>query len=308
MKKLVADGYAHNIKSAKRMVEKVRTEVWDVLEDIIDGHPVLLNRAPTLHRLGIQAFEPVLVEGKALKVHPLVCTAYNADFDGDQMAVHVPLSVEAQSEARFLMLAANNILKPQDGRPVVCPTQDMVIGSYYLTIHRPGAKGEGSIFASVDEAIHAYNTGNIALQAMIKVRVTKEVDGKDVTGIIETTTGRLIFNTAIPQDLGYMDRSIPGNELKFEVDNLIDKKQLGKLVDLCFAKLGPTKTSHVLDRIKALGFHYSTVGAITVSVSDIQVPEKKKELIAEAENTVLEIEQGFIFLGKNGIIRYMKII
>ena len=294
MKKLVADGYAHNIKSAKRMVEKVRTEVWDVLEDIIDGHPVLLNRAPTLHRLGIQAFEPVLVEGKALKVHPLVCTAYNADFDGDQMAVHVPLSVEAQSEARFLMLAANNILKPQDGRPVVCPTQDMVIGSYYLTIHRPGAKGEGSIFASVDEAIHAYNTGNIALQAMIKVRVTKEVDGKDVTGIIETTTGRLIFNTAIPQDLGYMDRSIPGNELKFEVDNLIDKKQLGKLVDLCFAKLGPTKTSHVLDRIKALGFHYSTVGAITVSVSDIQVPEKKKELIAEAENTVLEIEQQYM--------------
>ncbi|MEG1858928.1 MAG: DNA-directed RNA polymerase subunit beta', partial [Christensenellaceae bacterium] len=254
MKKLVEDGLAHNIKSAKRMVEKARVEVWDILEEVIKGHPVLLNRAPTLHRLGIQAFEPILVEGKALKIHPLVCTAYNADFDGDQMAVHLPLSVEAQAEARFLMLAANNILKPQDGRPVVSPTQDMVIGSYYLTIHKEGAKGEGSIFASPDEAVLAYNTGNIELQAMVKVRVTKDVDGQMKTGIIETTTGRIIFNTAIPQGLGYMDRTKPENELKFEVDNLVDKKQLGKIVDLCYAHLGPTKTSFVLDEIKKIGF------------------------------------------------------
>ena len=293
MKKLVEEGFAHNIKSAKRMVEKVRPEVWDVLEEVIKGHPVLLNRAPTLHRLGIQAFEPILVEGRAIKLHPLACTAYNADFDGDQMAVHVPLSVEAQSEARFLMLAANNILKPQDGKPVVSPTQDMVIGSYYLTIHRKGAKGEGSIFASPDEAILAYNTGNIDLQAMVKIRVTKEVDGGMKTGIIETTTGRVIFNQAIPQDLGYMDRSIPGNELRFEVDQLIDKKQLGKLVDLCYAKLGPTKTSHVLDNIKKQGFHYSTIGAITVSVSDIKIPPAKKKLIAEAEDRVLTIEKQY---------------
>lgn len=293
MKKLVSDGLAHNIKSAKRMVEKVRTEVWDVLEEVIKGHPVLLNRAPTLHRLGIQAFEPVLVEGRAIKLHPLVCTAYNADFDGDQMAVHVPLSVEAQSEARFLMLAANNILKPQDGRPVVSPTQDMVIGSYYLTIHRKGAKGEGSYFGSPQEAQVAYFTKNIDLQAMIHVRVTKEINGEEKTGIIETTTGRLIFNSVIPQDLGYIDRSLPENELKFEVDTLIDKKELGKIVDLCFAKLGPTRTSAVLDGIKKLGFHYSTVGAITVSVSDIKIPGEKKELIAEAESKVVEIERQF---------------
>ncbi len=293
MKKLVEEGFAHNIKSAKRMVEKVRPEVWDVLEEVIKGHPVLLTRAPTLHRLGIQAFEPVLVEGRAIKLHPLACTAYNADFDGDQMAVHVPLSVEAQSEARFLMLAANNILKPQDGKPVVSPTQDMVIGSYYLTIHREGAKGEGSIFASPDEAILAYNTGNIDLQAMVKIRVTKEVNGEMKTGIIETTTGRVIFNQAIPQDLGYMDRSLPENELKFEVAQLIDKKQLGKLVDLCFAKLGPTKTSHVLDAIKKQGFHYSTIGAITVSVSDIKIPPAKKQLIQEAEDRVLTIEKQY---------------
>ncbi|MEA5002351.1 MAG: DNA-directed RNA polymerase subunit beta' [Christensenella sp.] len=293
MKKLVQEGFAHNIKSAKRMVEKVRPEVWDVLEDVIKGHPVLLNRAPTLHRLGIQAFEPVLVEGRAIKLHPLACTAYNADFDGDQMAVHVPLSVEAQSEARFLMLAANNILKPQDGRPVVSPTQDMVIGSYYLTIHREGAKGEGSIFASPEEAVLAYNTGNIDLQAMVKIRVTKEVDGEMKTGIIETTTGRVIFNNAIPQNLGYMDRSKPENELKFEVDQLIDKKQLGKLVDLCFLKLGPTKTSHVLDAIKKQGFHYSTIGAITVSVSDIKIPGAKKELLEDAEEKVVTIEKQY---------------
>jgi len=293
MKKLVEQNYAHNIKSAKRMVEKVRPEVWDVLEEVIKGHPVLLNRAPTLHRLGIQAFEPILVEGRALKIHPLVCTAYNADFDGDQMAVHVPLSVEAQAEARFLMLAANNILKPQDGRPVVSPTQDMVIGSYYLTIHKKGAKGEGSYFACPDEAVLAYNTGNIELQAMVHVRVTKEVNGQMKTGIIETTAGRIIFNQAIPQDLGYMDRSNPENELKFEVDQLIDKKQLGKIVDLCFNKLGPTETSMVLDKIKNQGFHYSTIGAITVSVSDIKIPKEKKQYIDEAEQQVVKIEQRF---------------
>ncbi|WP_066649191.1 DNA-directed RNA polymerase subunit beta' [Christensenella timonensis] len=293
MKKLVEEGFAHNIKSAKRMVEKVRPEVWDVLEEVIKGHPVLLNRAPTLHRLGIQAFEPILVEGRAIKLHPLACTAYNADFDGDQMAVHVPLSVEAQSEARFLMLAANNILKPQDGKPVVSPTQDMVIGSYYLTIHREGAKGEGSIFASPEEAVLAYNTGNIDLQAMVKIRVTKEVNGEMKTGIIETTTGRVIFNNAIPQDLGFMDRSKSENELKFEVDTLIDKKQLGKLVDLCFLKLGPTKTSHVLDAIKKQGFHYSTIGAITVSVSDIKIPGAKKELLEAAEEKVVSIEKQY---------------
>jgi DNA-directed RNA polymerase subunit beta' len=293
MKKLVADGIAHNIKSAKRMVEKVRPEVWDVLEEVIKGHPVLLNRAPTLHRLGIQAFEPVLVEGRAIKLHPLVCTAYNADFDGDQMAVHVPLSVEAQSEARFLMLAANNILKPQDGKPVVAPTQDMVIGSYYLTIHKEGAKGEGSYFASPEEAELAYHTGNIDLQAMINVRVSKEIDGEIKTGMIQTTTGRLIFNSVIPQNLGYMDRTDPENELKYEVDSLIGRKQLGKIVDLCYSKLGPTKTSYVLDGIKKLGFHYSTVGAITVSVSDIQIPKEKKEFIDEAEDKVVEIEKQY---------------
>lgn len=293
MKKLVTDGLAHNIKSAKRMVEKVRAEVWDVLEEVISEHPVLLNRAPTLHRLGIQAFEPVLVEGRALKIHPLVCTAYNADFDGDQMAVHVPLSVEAQAEARFLMLAANNILKPQDGRPVVSPTQDMVIGSYYLTIHKEGARGEGMHFSGVDEAILAYNTGNIDLQAMVNIRVTKEINGEMKTGMIKTTTGRLIFNSAIPQDLGYMDRSIPENELRFEVDNLVDKKQIGKIVDLCFSKLGPTKTSFVLDEIKRLGFHYSTVGAITVSVSDIVIPEEKKGFIDAAEEKVIKIEKQY---------------
>ncbi|MDL2237145.1 DNA-directed RNA polymerase subunit beta' [Christensenellaceae bacterium OttesenSCG-928-K19] len=293
MKKLVEEGFAHNIKSAKRMVEKVRPEVWDVLEEVIKGHPVLLNRAPTLHRLGIQAFEPVLVEGRALKLHPLACTAYNADFDGDQMAVHVPLSVEAQAEARFLMLAANNILKPQDGRPVVSPTQDMVIGSYYMTIIREGAKGEGSYFASPEEAVLAYNTGNVELQAKVNVRVTKEVNGEMKTGMIETSPGRILFNEAIPQDLGFMDRSIPENELKFEVDVVVDKKQIGKVVDLCFAKLGPTRTSYVLDEIKKQGFHYSTVGAVTVSVSDIKIPKKKKQYIQEAEEAVVDIEKQY---------------
>ena len=292
MKKLVEDKYAHNIKSAKRMVEKVQPQVWDVLEEVIKGHPVMLNRAPTLHRLGIQAFEPTLVEGRAIKLHPLVCTAFNADFDGDQMAVHVPLSVEAQSEARYLMLAANNILKPQDGKPVASPTQDMVIGSYYLTILKPGAKGEGSFFKSPEEALLAYETGNIEMQALVNVRVTKEVNGVKKTGMIKTTPGRIIFNQAIPQDLGYLDRSKPENELQYEVNELVGKKQLGKIVDVCFNKLGASKTSVVLDAIKKQGFHYST-GAVTVSVSDIIVPKEKKQYLAEANEKVLYIEKKF---------------
>ena len=292
MTKLVEDKYAHNIKSAKRMVEKVQPQVWDVLEEVIKGHPVMLNRAPTLHRLGIQAFEPTLVEGRAIKLHPLVCTAFNADFDGDQMAVHVPLSVEAQSEARYLMLAANNILKPQDGKPVASPTQDMVIGSYYLTILKPGAKGEGSFFKSPEEALLAYETGNIEMQALVNVRVTKEVNGVKKTGMIKTTPGRIIFNQAIPQDLGYLDRSKPENELQYEVNELVGKKQLGKIVDVCFNKLGASKTSVVLDAIKKQGFHYST-GAVTVSVSDIIVPKEKKQYLAEANEKVLYIEKKF---------------
>jgi DNA-directed RNA polymerase subunit beta' len=293
MKKLVEEQHAHNIKSAKKMVERVRPEVWDVLEEIIKEHPVLLNRAPTLHRLGIQAFEPVLVEGRALKIHPLVCTAYNADFDGDQMAVHVPLSVEAQAEARFLMLAANNILKPQDGRPVVSPTQDMVIGTYYMTIERPGAKGEGRVFSSADEAIMAYQTGGIDLQAIIKVRRTREVNGKVEHKMLETTAGRLIFNEALPQDLGFIDRDVDENWYQTEINHLIDKKQLGKIVDLCFHKHGSTKTSIVLDQIKRLGFAFSTRGAVTVSVSDITIPEAKKTLLKNAEGQVHEIEKMF---------------
>ncbi|MDD5016694.1 MAG: DNA-directed RNA polymerase subunit beta' [Eubacteriales bacterium] len=293
MKKLVEDGLAHNIKSAKRMVERVRPEVWGVLEYVIKDHPVLLNRAPTLHRLGIQAFEPVLVEGKALKLHPLVCTAYNADFDGDQMAVHVPLSVEAQAECRFLMLAANNILKPQDGKPVVSPTQDMVIGTYYLTIHREGAKGEGSYFSCPEEAVIAYETGAVDLQAMVTVKFTKIIDGIKQNKMLKTTPGRIIFNEAIPQDLGFVDRTDPKNEFLLEADFLVGKKQLGKIVDFCFRKYGETKTSAMLDDIKNLGFHYSTLGAITISVSDIVIPDEKAGYIEKAEEKVVEIEKQF---------------
>lgn len=293
MKKLVEDGLAHNIKSAKRMVERVRGEVWGVLEHVIKDHPVLLNRAPTLHRLGIQAFEPVLVEGKALKLHPLVCTAYNADFDGDQMAVHVPLSVEAQAECRFLMLAANNILKPQDGKPVVSPTQDMVMGSYYLTIHREGAKGEGSHFAMPEEAVIAYQTGEVDLQAMVNVRFTKKINGEMKSRMVKTTPGRIIFNEAIPQDLGFVDRTQPDSEFLLEVDFLVGKKQLGKIVDYCYRNKGETATAAMLDEIKRLGFHYSTLGAITISVSDIVIPEEKAELIARAEEKVVDIEKKF---------------
>ncbi len=293
MKKLVEEGYAHNIKSAKRMVERVRPEVWGVLEGVIKDHPVLLNRAPTLHRLGIQAFEPVLVEGRALKLHPLVCTAYNADFDGDQMAVHVPLSVEAQAEARFLMLASNNILKPQDGKPVVSPTQDMVIGCYYLTLERPGAKGEGKAFHSENEAIMAYQTGVVALQARVKVRVERMWQGEICRKVIETTVGRLLFNNAIPQDLGYVDRSTEDDIFQLEIDRLVLKKDLGKIVDNCYRKHGPTVTSEVLDRIKKLGFEYSTRGGITVGFQDITVPKEKVELLQEAENEVVKIDNLF---------------
>ena len=286
MKKLVEDGLAHNIKSAKRMVERVRTEVWDVLEVVIKDHPVMLNRAPTLHRLGIQAFEPVLVEGRAIKLHPLVCTAFNADFDGDQMAVHVPLSVEAQAEARFLMLASNNILKPQDGQPVVCPTQDMIIGCYYLTLQRDGEKGEGRAFSSEDEAIMAYQNGDITLQSKIRIRMEREWNGEKRRKLVDTSLGRVIFNNAIPQDLGYVDRSIEENAFKLEVDKLVAKGDLKGIVDRCYRRHGATTTSEVLDRIKALGFKYSTRGGITVGFQDITVPEKKPEILAAAEKEV----------------------
>ena len=298
MKKLVGSGVAHNIKSAKRMVERVMPQVWDVLEEVISDHPVLLNRAPTLHRLGIQAFQPVLVEGRAIKLHPLVCTAYNADFDGDQMAVHVPLSVEAQAEARFLMLAAHNIMKPSDGKPVCVPTQDMVLGAYYLTIDKDGARGEGRAFSSPDEVIMAYEVKDIDIHAKIKVKISGIVNGISITSIIETTPGKLIFNETIPQDLGFIDRSIPGNELKFEIDFLVSKKNLGSIIDKCYLKYGPSETSKMLDKIKAKGYHYSTIGAITVATSDMVVPEAKKALLADADATVDKIEKmyrrGFI--------------
>ena len=290
MKKLVKGGFAQNVKGAKRMVERSATEVWGVLEDVIKDHPVMLNRAPTLHRLGIQAFEPILVEGRAIKLHPLVCTAFNADFDGDQMAVNVPLSVEAQSEARFLMLASNNILKPQDGRPVVSPTQDMVIGCYYLTMERPGAKGEGKIFHSEDEAVMAYQTGEIALQAKVKVRVAREFEGKTYRRVIDATVGRLLFNNAIPQDLGFVPRETLDDMFRLEIDHLVVKKELGNIVDYCYRKYGPTKTAETLDNIKKLGFTYSTRGGITVGFQDIQVPPEKKGFIADAEKKVVEID------------------
>ncbi len=308
MKKLVGSGVAHNIKSAKRMVERVMPQVWDVLEEVIADHPVLLNRAPTLHRLGIQAFQPILVEGRAIKLHPLVCTAYNADFDGDQMAVHVPLSVEAQAEARFLMLAAHNIMKPSDGKPVCVPTQDMVLGAYYLTIDKDGAKGEGRSFSSPDEVIMAYQVKDIDIHAKIKVKLFGTVDGVSITSIIETTPGKLIFNETIPQDLGFIDRSIPGNELKFEIDFLVSKKNLGSIIDKCYLKYGPSETSKMLDKIKAKGYHYSTIGAITVATSDMVVPEAKKALLKDADETVEKIEKMY----RRGFIseeeRYQRVI
>ena len=294
MKELVSNGTAHNIKQAKKMVEKLQTEVWDVLEDVIREHPVMLNRAPTLHRLGIQAFEPTLVEGKAIKLHPLVCTAFNADFDGDQMAVHLPLSVEAQAECRFLLLSPNNLLKPSDGGVVAVPSQDMVLGIYYLTQERPGSLGEGKFFKSVNEAITAYENGDLTLHAKIKVRrfgINK--DGVEESRIIESTLGRFIFNEILPQDMGFVDRSKDENFLVPEVDFHVGKKQLKQILEKCIAAHGATGTAETMDNIKALGYKYSTRAAMTVSISDMTVPEAKKDILAEAQKTVELITDKF---------------
>lgn len=304
MDKLVKEGFAHNIKSAKSIVEKVKPEVWDVLEDVIKSHPVLLNRAPTLHRLGIQAFEPVLVEGKAIKLHPLVCTAYNADFDGDQMAVHVPLSVEAQAEARFLMLSVNNILAPKDGTPITTPSQDMVLGCYYLTIEAQGGeKGTGTVFKDFNEMLLAYQNKTVQLHSLVKMRVVLE-DGR--SSIVESTVGRFIFNENIPQDLGFVDRSV--DPFGLEIDFLVDKKALGKIIDKCFRKHGNTETAVLLDHIKSLGFKYSTRGGITVAVADMKIPEAKKGYITAAEEKVDKYEKAY----RRGLIsdeeRYERVI
>ena len=304
MDKLVKEGFAHNIKSAKSIVEKVKPEVWDVLEDVIKSHPVLLNRAPTLHRLGIQAFEPVLVEGKAIKLHPLVCTAYNADFDGDQMAVHVPLSVEAQAEARFLMLSVNNILAPKDGTPITTPSQDMVLGCYYLTIEAQGGeKGTGTVFKDFNEMLLAYQNQTVQLHSLVKMRVVLE-DGR--SSIVESTVGRFIFNENIPQDLGFVDRSV--DPFGLEIDFLVDKKALGKIIDKCFRKHGNTETAVLLDHIKSLGFKYSTRGGITVAVADMKIPEAKKGYITAAEEKGDKYEKAY----RRGLIsdeeRYERVI
>ena len=294
MKELVANGTAHNIKNAKKMVERLQPEVWDVLEDVIKEHPVMLNRAPTLHRLGIQAFEPILVEGKAIKLHPLVCTAFNADFDGDQMAVHLPLSVEAQAECRFLLLSPNNLLKPSDGGPVAVPSQDMVLGIYYLTQERPGEIGEGKFFKNLNEAILAYENGVIKLQSRIKVRVSKNMpDGTVMTGTVESTLGRFLFNEILPQDLGFVDRKIPGNELSLEVDFHVGKKGLKQILGKVINTHGATKTAEVLDDIKAMGYKYSTRAAMTVSISDMTVPPQKPELIKQAQDVVDKITRNY---------------
>ena len=309
MKELVANGTAHNIKNAKKMVERLQPEVWDVLEEVIKEHPVMLNRAPTLHRLGIQAFEPILVEGKAIKLHPLVCTAFNADFDGDQMAVHLPLSVEAQAECRFLLLSPNNLLKPSDGGPVAVPSQDMVLGIYYLTQERPGAKGEGKFFKNLNEAILAYENDALTLHSRITVRVTKTLpDGRTLTGNVESTLGRFLFNEIIPQDLGFVDRSIPGNELLLEVDFLVGKKQNKQILEKVINTHGATVTAEVLDKIKATGYKYSTRAAMTVSISEMTVPPQKPELIQQAQDTVDKITKNF----KRGLIteeeRYKEVV
>ena len=309
MKELVANGTSHNIKNAKKMVERLQPEVWDVLEEVIKEHPVMLNRAPTLHRLGIQAFEPILVEGKAIKLHPLVCTAFNADFDGDQMAVHLPLSVEAQAECRFLLLSPNNLLKPSDGGPVAVPSQDMVLGIYYLTQERPGAIGEGKFFKSVNEAILAYENKVLTLQTRIKVRVTKKMpDGSVLSGNVESTLGRFLFNEILPQDLGFVDRSIPENALKLEVDFHVGKKQLKQILEKVINTHGATKTAEVLDDIKSTGYKFSTRAAMTVSISDMTVPPEKPQLIAQAQETVDHITKNY----KRGLIteeeRYKEVV
>ncbi|WP_405358492.1 DNA-directed RNA polymerase subunit beta' [Ruminococcus sp.] len=308
MKRLVETKVSQNIKAARKAVERAKPEVWDALEVVIKGHPVLLNRAPTLHRLGIQAFEPVLVEGRALKLHPLVCTAYNADFDGDQMAVHVPLSAEAQAEARFLMLAAGNLLKPSDGKPVVVPTQDMVLGSYYLTLDKDGEPGEGKAFKDIDEALMAYQTGILTLHSKIKVRREVEVDGEKKSAIIDTTVGKIIFNRAVPQDLGFVDRTQDENVCKFEVDFLVGKKQLGKIIDACIRVHGTEVTADVLDNVKAQGYKYSTIGAITVAVCDATIPPEKKEIIEKAEADVDAIREEFNMGLRSDQERYEKVL
>lgn len=304
MKKLVEENHAHNIKSAKRMVERVKPQVWDVLDSVIKDHPVLLNRAPTLHRLGIQAFEPVLVEGKAIKLHPLVCTAYNADFDGDQMAVHVPLSSEAQAEARLLMLSTNNILAPKDGKPITTPTQDMVLGAYYLSVESPGEPGEGMIFKDFDEMLHAYYDGSVGLHARVKVRM--RLDESDPGKLVESTVGRFILNEHLPQDLGFVDRNV--DKYSLEVDMLVNKKALGNIIEKCFRKHGNAVTATVLDHIKETGFHYSTIGAISISMGDIFVPESKPALLAKAQEEVDKFERSY----RRGLIsdeeRYEKVI
>ena len=304
MKKLVEDGHAHNIKSAKRMVERIKPQVWDVLDIVIKDHPVLLNRAPTLHRLGIQAFEPVLVEGKAIKLHPLVCTAYNADFDGDQMAVHVPLSTEAQAEARLLMLSTNNILAPKDGKPITTPTQDMVLGAYFMTMDRPGEKGEGKYFTNYDEMIHAYYNREVGIHAKVKVRI--KLNDEDRGQLVENTVGRFIMNENIPQDLGFIDRDV--DKYSLEIGDVVNKKVLGNIVEKCFRKHGNTVTAVLLDHIKETGFHYSTLGAISISMQDIIVPDEKYDLIKKAEVEVDKFEKSY----RRGLItdeeRYEKVI
>ena len=326
MERLVNTGVVHNVKSAKRMVDRGETRVWDILESVIKEHPVLLNRAPTLHRLGIQAFEPILVEGKAIKLHPLSCTAFNADFDGDQMAVHVPLSMEAQAEARFLMLCANNILKPQDGKPVISPSQDMVIGCYYLSCIHPGVLGEGRRFANEDEAMMAYLTGQLHLQAKISVRIAREWtgevsseylqehhiyagrDGKTYYKSIETTLGRLILNSNVPQDMGFKPRNTLDDMFALEIDTKVGKKELGRIVDMCFRTHGVSKTAEVLDNVKAMGYKYSTIGAVTVAVADVIVPPEKKPILEDAEKRVRQIEKLF----KRGMLteeeRYNRVV
>ena len=308
MKELVSRGLAHNIKNAKRMVEKTRPEVWDVLEYVIKDHPVMLNRAPTLHRLGIQAFEPVLIEGRAIKLHPLVCTAFNADFDGDQMAVHLPLTPEAQAEARYLMLSANNLLKPQDGKPVAVPTQDMILGAYYLTIEEDGVKGEGMIFKDKDEAMMAYQDGAISIHAKIKVRMFKEIDGEMKSKIIDTTIGKIIYNEVIPQDLGFVDRSNPDNAFDLEVNFPVTKKTVKGIVSNCIKVHGISRSAELLDDIKSLGYKYSTKGAITVAISDVIIPAEKKEILAASEEKVDQITKQY----KRGLIsneeRYNSVI
>ena len=309
MKELVGRGIAHNIKNAKRMVERLRPEVWDILEDVIKDHPVMLNRAPTLHRLGIQAFEPVLVEGRAIKLHPLVCTAFNADFDGDQMAIHVPLSPEAQAEARYLMLSVNNLLKPQDGKPVTIPTQDMILGSYYLTMEVPGEKGEGNYFSSPEEAIIAYENKEVGMHAKVFVRMVKvDEQGNEKHKKVETTVGRIIYNKGIPQDLGFVDRTNPENEFEPEINFVVNKKKLGKIVEKSINQYGLSRSAELLDYIKSTGFKYSTTGGITVSIEDVKVPEAKKEILAQAQADVDNILKKY----KRGLIteeeRYQSVI